>query len=209
PATGLAHLPPHSVHHGGDRGGGVAALADRQGGECGALAGAGGGDEPSGVGTRIRMKAIVQNGYGSPDVLELREGDPPAAADEVVLVKVRAASINAADGFLLRRPAHVIARLLGRPVPRIRGVDMAGVVEACGRHASRFKAGDEVFGVARGTFAEYATTTEARLALKPRLITFEQAATLPVAGCTALQGLRDKALVRAGQRVLIYGAGGG
>jgi 2-desacetyl-2-hydroxyethyl bacteriochlorophyllide A dehydrogenase len=155
------------------------------------------------------MKAIVQTGYGSPDVLELREIEPPAVTDDAILVRIRAASINAMDWHSLRRLGHVIARLLGKPLPRVRGVDMAGVVEACGRNVSRFEPGDEVFGVARGTFAEYATTTEARLALKPRTLTFEQAAAIPVAGCTALQGLRDKAQVRTGQGVLIYGAGGG
>ena len=86
---------------------------------------------------------------------------------------------------------------------------MSGIVEACGRKVSRFRPGDEVFGIARGTFAEYATTSEARLALKPHALTFEQAAAIPVAGCTALQGLRDTAQVQAGQRVMIYGAGGG
>ena len=155
------------------------------------------------------MKAIVQNGYGSPDSLELREIDPPAPRDDEVLVRIRAASINALDWHLLRRLGHVISRLLGRPLPRVRGVDMAGVVEACGKDVSRFKPGDEVFGVARGTYAERVTASESRLALKPRALTFEQAAALPIAGCTALQGLRDKGHVRPGQRVLIYGAGGG
>ena len=155
------------------------------------------------------MKAIVQNGW-SPDFLELREIDRPIVADDAVLVRIRAASINAFDsGLLRRRVVHVIARILGRPPSRIRGGDMAGVVEACGSSVSRFKPGDEVFGVARGTFAEYATATEALIALKPRCVTFEQAAALPVAGCTALQGLRDHARVQPGQRVLIYGAGGG
>jgi NADPH:quinone reductase-like Zn-dependent oxidoreductase len=154
------------------------------------------------------MKAIVQNGYGSPDVLELREIEPPAVADDAVLVRIRAASINAFDLGLLRREVHLIARVIGSAVPRIRGADLAGIVEACGRNVSRFKPGDEVFGIARGAFAEYATTTEARLAPKPRTLTFEQAAAIPVAGCTAIQGLR-KAQVQPGQRVLVYGAGGG
>jgi NADPH:quinone reductase-like Zn-dependent oxidoreductase len=155
------------------------------------------------------MKAMVQCGYGSPDILELREIDPPALADDAVLVRIRAASINAFDWGLLRRVPHVIATLLGRPASRIRGGDLSGVVEACGAKISRFRPGDEVFGIARGTFAEYATTSEARLALKPRALTFEQAAAIPVAGCTALQALRDTAQVQAGQRVLIHGAGGG
>ena len=156
------------------------------------------------------MKAIVQNGSGSADVLVLRELAPPTVADDTVLVRIRAASINALDwGLVGVRGGLVLARLFGgRPSP-IRGADLAGVVEACGRNVSRFKLGDEVFGVARGTFAELVTTTEARLALKGRSLTFEQAAALPVAGCTALQGLRDHARVQAGQSVLIYGAGGG
>jgi NADPH:quinone reductase-like Zn-dependent oxidoreductase len=155
------------------------------------------------------MRAIVQNGW-SPDFLELNEIDVPVVADDAVLVRIRAASINALDsGLLRRRLVHVIARILGRRPSRIRGVDMAGVVEACGSKVSRFKPGDEVFGVARGTLAEYATTAEALIALKPRSLTFEQAAAIPVAGCTALQGLRDQACIQPGQNVLIYGAGGG
>ena len=154
------------------------------------------------------MKAIVQNGYGSPDVLELREIDPPVVADDQVLVRVRAASINAFDWGMLRRLVHVIARLMGSPVPRVRGADLAGTVEACGRNVTRFKPGDEVFGIARGAFAEFAATAESRLAPKPNRLTFEQAAAMPVAGCTALQGLR-RAQVLPGVRVLVYGAGGG
>jgi NADPH:quinone reductase-like Zn-dependent oxidoreductase len=162
-----------------------------------------------GLGSR-RMKAIVQNGFGSPDVLELREIDRPAVADDTVLVRVRAASLNAFDsGLLMRRLIHVIAWLMGRPMSRIRGGDLAGVVEACGSKVSRFRPGDEVFGVGRGTLAEYVATTEARLAPRPRALTFEQAAAMPVAGCTALQGMRDRARVQPGQRVLVYGAGGG
>ena len=155
------------------------------------------------------MKAMVQTGYGSPEFLELREIDPPAVADDAVRVRIHAASINALDWHSLGRMAHVIARLLGKPASRIRGVDMAGVVEACGRNVSRFKPGDEVFGAARGTFAEYASASVTRLAPKPRALTFEQAAAIPVAGCTALQGLRDRGQVRPGQEVLVYGAGGG
>lgn len=155
------------------------------------------------------MKAIIQTGYGSPDLLVLREVDPPIVSDDTVLVRTRAASINALDAHLLRRMAHVFSALLGKPPPPIRGVDLAGTVEACGGHVSRFKPGDEVFGVGRGTLAELVIAREIHLAPKPRTLTFEQAAALPIAGMTALQGLRDKARVRAGQKVLIYGAGGG
>jgi NADPH:quinone reductase-like Zn-dependent oxidoreductase len=155
------------------------------------------------------MKAVVQNGYGSPDCLHLREVDTPTPGDDEVLVRIHAAAMNAFDIHLLRRAGHVASRLMGRPPSPIRGGDLAGVVEACGRNVTRFKPGDAVFGVARGTFAEYATTTEARLAFKPAALTFDQAAALPVAGCTALQGMRDKGRVQPGHRVLVYGAGGG
>jgi NADPH:quinone reductase-like Zn-dependent oxidoreductase len=155
------------------------------------------------------MKAIVQDRYGSPDGLQLREIEKPVVGDDRVLVRVRAASINAADWHLMRRLPHLIAILLGKRAPRVRGADMAGHVEAVGRNVTRFKPGDEVFGSGMGTFAEYATAFERNLAPKPRNLTFEQAACIPGAGCTALQGLRDQARVQPGQRVLVYGAGGG
>ena len=155
------------------------------------------------------MKAIVQTGYGSPDALERREVEAPSVSDDTILVRVHAASINALDAHLLRRIAHVFAKLLGKPPSPIRGVDLAGTVEGCGRNVSRFKPGDEVFGVGRGAFAELAIAREIHLAPRPRTLTFAQAAALPIAGMTALQGLRDKAQVKTGQAVLIYGAGGG
>lgn len=156
-----------------------------------------------------KMKAIVQDRYGSPDFLELREIDKPVVGDDSVLVSVRGASVNAADWHLMRRLPHLIGRLLGMPRSRVRGGDMAGHVEALGKHVTRFKPGDEVFGVGIGSFAEYATASEDHLGPKPRNLTFEQAAAIPLAGCTALQGLRDKGQVEAGRKVLIYGAGGG
>ena len=149
------------------------------------------------------MKAIVQSGYGAADALALREIDKPGVGEDRVLVRVRAASINAADWHLTRW----LLRLLGSG--NVRGFDVAGHVEAVGKNVTRFKPGDEVFGTGNGTFAEYVTTTEDRLAAKPRVLTFEQASAIPFAGVTALQGLRDKAHVQPGQRVLIYGAGGG
>jgi NADPH:quinone reductase-like Zn-dependent oxidoreductase len=155
------------------------------------------------------MKAIVQDGYGSPDVLKLREIEMPVVGDDGVLVRVSAASLNAADWHLMRRLPHLIGMLLRSSPSSVRGFDMAGHVEAIGKNVTRFKPGDEVFGTGIGTFAEYVTTSEDRLAPKPRNLTFEQAAALPVAGVSALQGLRDKAHVQPGQRVLIYGAGGG
>jgi len=156
-----------------------------------------------------KMKAVVQEGYGSPDVLQLREIEKPAVGDDRVLVKVRGAALNAYDWHLMKRLPHVISRMLRRPASRIRGGDLAGQVEAVGKNVTRWKPGDEVFGVGTGSFAEYAATPEDRLAPKPRNLTFEQAASIPSAGCTALQGLRDKAQLEAGQRVLVYGAGGG
>jgi NADPH:quinone reductase-like Zn-dependent oxidoreductase len=157
------------------------------------------------------MKAIVQEGYGSPDTLKLREIETPAAGDDGVLVEVHAASVNALD-WHLARGVPIILRLLeaiGAPKHRVRGVDLAGRVTAVGKKVTRFKPGDEVLGGADGSFAEFSVTTEKRLAPKPAGITFEQAATLNIAGLTALLGLRDRARVRAGQRVLVNGAGGG
>jgi NADPH:quinone reductase-like Zn-dependent oxidoreductase len=157
------------------------------------------------------MKAIVQEGYGSPDVLRLREVDRPAPGENGVLVEVHAASVNALDWHLARGvPVFIRAmEAIGAPKHRVRGVDLAGRVTAVGNDVRRFRAGDEVFGGADGSFAEFVVTRERRLAHKPAGVTFEQAATLHVAGLTALQGLRDRARLRAGQRVLVNGAGGG
>jgi len=156
------------------------------------------------------MRAIVQEGYGSADVLKLREIERPAVADDGVLVRVHAASVNALDSHLVYMP--LAARVFfGLPRPRVavRGVDIAGTVESVGRNVTRFKSGDAVFGVAPGAFAEYASTKAESLAAKSPRLTFKQAAALPVAGVTALQGLREKAGVQPGQRVLVHGAGGG
>jgi NADPH:quinone reductase-like Zn-dependent oxidoreductase len=157
------------------------------------------------------MKAIVQEGYGSPDALKLREVEMPATGDDGVLVEVHAASVNALDWHLVRGVPFFIRILesIGAPKYRIRGVDLAGRVTAVGKNVTRFKPGAEVLGGSDGSFAEFTVTTEKRLAAKPAGITFEQAATLPIAGLTALQGLRDLARVRASQRVLVNGAGGG
>ena len=157
------------------------------------------------------MKAIVQEGYGSADVLKLREIETPSAGSDGVLVEVRAASVNALDWHLARGVPFFIPLLeaIGAPKHRVRGVDLAGRVTEVGKNVTRFKPGDEVLGGSDGSFAEFTVTTEKRLAPKPSGITFEQAATLNVAGLTALQGLRDRARVRAAQRVLVNGAGGG
>ena len=154
------------------------------------------------------MKAIVQTGFGAPeDVLVLREILTPTITDEQVLVKIHAASVNALDWHLTRGMPYLTRMAAGKD--SVRGVDLAGRVEAVGAKVTRFKPGDDVFGGTDGSFAEYAATTEKRLAIKPDTLTYEQAAAFNVAGLTALQGLRDRAGVQAGQRVLINGAGGG
>jgi NADPH:quinone reductase-like Zn-dependent oxidoreductase len=155
------------------------------------------------------MKAIVQVRYGSPDGLELREIDEPTIDDDGVLVSVRAASVNAADWHMLRRLPHLIGKAMRMPSSRVAGRDLAGVVEAVGKHVTGFAPGDEVFGVGLGSYAETTWSTADRLAPKPRNLTFEQAAALPIAGCTALQGLRDVGRIQPGQRVVVHGAGGG
>ena len=160
---------------------------------------------------REKMKAIVQDGSGSADVLQLREIDRPVVTDDRVLVRVRAASVNALDWHTVHggRLIRMIGALMRQPFNPVRGVDVAGHVEAVGKNVTRLRPGDEVFGVARGSFAEYALASENGLVPKPRELTFAQAAAVGVAGVTALQGLRDRGQVKPGQRVLIYGAGGG
>jgi NADPH:quinone reductase-like Zn-dependent oxidoreductase len=158
-----------------------------------------------------RVAAIVQEGYGSPATLKLRDIEMPAVGDDGVVVEVHAASVNALDWHVARGVPFLIPILeaITAPKHRVRGVDLAGRVTAVGKNVTRFTPGDNVFGAADGSFAEFTVTTEKRLAPKPAGITFEQAATLNVAGLTALQGLRDRARLRAGQRVLVNGAGGG
>jgi len=157
------------------------------------------------------MKAVVQEGYGSADALHVRDIPRPKLTEGRVLVRMRAASVNALDwhsthgGLLL----EIVGKIMRSKDEPVRGVDLAGVVEAVGSGVTRFKVGDEVFGGAPATFAEYALAREDRLLLKPRDVSFEQASTVNVAGRTALQGLRDHAQVKPGQRVLIHGAGGG
>jgi NADPH:quinone reductase-like Zn-dependent oxidoreductase len=157
------------------------------------------------------MKALVQDGGGSVDVLRLREIDIPAVTDDLVRVRVRAASVNALDWHTVHggRLLDAVGFLLRSPTLPVRGVDLAGQVDAVGKNVTRVQPGDEVFGTGSGSFAEYTTTTEERLAPKPRNLSFAQASTLGVAAVTALQGLRNKGQVQRGQRVLIYGAGGG
>jgi NADPH:quinone reductase-like Zn-dependent oxidoreductase len=157
------------------------------------------------------MKAIVQDRYGPPDVLELRDVEAPAVGDNEVLVRVHAAAVNALDWHYMRGDPYVARPSMGlrRPKVRIRGRDFAGRVEAVGEGVDRFRPGDEVFGDADGAFAEYVSAPDDAVDTKPANLTFEHAAAVPVAGGTALTGLRDIAGVRPGQRVLINGASGG
>ena len=156
------------------------------------------------------MKAIVCTKYGPPDALQFMEVEKPAPNDNEVLIKVRAASINPLDFFTMRGvPLLRLIPGLRTPKDQRIGVDVAGQVEAAGRNVSQFRPGDEVFGVARGAFAEYACATQDKLALKPANISFEEAAAVPVAGITVLQGLRDKGQIQRGQKVVIDGASGG
>jgi NADPH:quinone reductase-like Zn-dependent oxidoreductase len=161
------------------------------------------------------MKAIVHRRYGPPDVLRLEEIDKPTAADGEVLVKVHAASVNAGDWRVIRGEplALRLASGLLRPRHRVPGADVAGRVEAVGRHVTRFQCGDDVFGdISRsgfGAFAEYVSVPEAALVSKPTNLSFEEAAAVPAAGVTALQALRDTARMQRGQKVLINGASGG
>jgi len=162
------------------------------------------------------MKAIVYTKYGPPDVLELKEVGKPAPKENEVLIKVQAASLNAYDWHLLMADPFLVRFMGGgllKPKNKILGADMAGRVEAVGENVSQFKPGDDVFGdLARwgcGGCAEYVCAPEEALALKPKGMTFEQAAAVPMAALTALQGLRDKGHVQPGQKVLINGASGG
>ena len=156
------------------------------------------------------MKAIVYSRYGSPDVLECVETEKPTPADNEVLIKVRAASVNPLDRHIMRGRPFLVRIAFGLRKPRMRpGRDVAGQVEAVGRNVTQFKPGDEVFGACSGALAEYACAREPALVTKPNNVTYEQAASVPVAGLTALQGLRDKGKIRPGQKVLINGAGGG
>ena len=156
------------------------------------------------------MKAIVCPRYGGPDVLRLEDVEKPTPGDGQVLIQVRAASLNAMDWGLMK--GHPVARMfmgLRRPKLSRPGIDLAGRVDAVGRGVTRFKPGDDVFGMCRGALAQYACTLDSNLVTKPASVSFEAAAAVPVAGLTALQGLRDGGRIQPGQRVLINGAAGG
>ncbi len=161
------------------------------------------------------MKAMVYHKYGSPDVLKLEEVEKPTPKDDEVLIKVHAASVNAADWHLLTADIFLVRLMMGllKPKYTILGADVAGRVEAVGRNVKQFQPGDAVFGDVfahgRGSFAEYVSVSESALALKPANLSFEEAAAVPLAAITALQGLRDQGQIQPGQKVLINGASGG
>jgi NADPH:quinone reductase-like Zn-dependent oxidoreductase len=158
------------------------------------------------------MKAIISTQYGSPDLLQFQEISTPTPADKEVLIKLCAASVNPVDLHLLRGKPLFLRLLSGgllAPKRKIPGHDFAGRVEAIGKAVTQFKPGDEVFGACRGAFAEYACALENNLARKPANISFEDAASVPIAALTALQGLRDKGRIQPGQKVLVDGASGG
>ena len=158
------------------------------------------------------MKAIVYRCYGTPDVLKLEEIAKPPPADDRVLVKVYAASVNPLDWHYMRGKPYIVRPMagVGKPDSILMGADFAGTVESVGKSVTRFKPGDEVFGDRDGAFGEYVSVREnGAMALKPTNMTMEQAAAVPIAGITALQALRDKGKVQPGQKVLINGASGG
>lgn len=157
------------------------------------------------------MRAVVQNAYGGPEVLESKEIDTPEPPADGVLVRVRAAGLHAGDVFVMRGDPYVARFFAGWPRPKdhVVGLSAAGIVEAVGPKATRFSPGDEVFGECHGSCAEYAADSEGAFALKPANLTFEEAAAVPTSGMTALQGLRDAGKVQPGQHVLVNGASGG
>ena len=161
------------------------------------------------------MKAIVYHNYGSPDVLQCEEIAQPTAGDNEVVIKVRAAGVNPYDWHFMRGLPYLVRIVAGLLKPKVKrlGADVAGRVEAVGRNVKQFKPDDEVFGSCSGAFsgafAEYACAPESAFVMKPDNVTFEQAASVPIAALTALQGLRDKGKIQPGQRVLVNGAAGG
>jgi NADPH:quinone reductase-like Zn-dependent oxidoreductase len=158
------------------------------------------------------VKAIVQHAYGSADVLELRDIDPPEIGDDEVLIRVRAAGVDRGVWHIMTGLPYLV-RILGygfrAPKMPVRGYDVAGRIEAVGAKVTTFRQDDEVFGLCDGSYAEFACAQEDKVALKPQNLSFEQAAAVPTSALTALQGLRDHGNVQAGQTVLIIGASGG
>jgi NADPH:quinone reductase-like Zn-dependent oxidoreductase len=160
---------------------------------------------------RESVQAFVYDRYGSPDVLKCEETAKPSPSQAEVLIKIRAASVNPLDWHFMSGMPYLlrIAAGLRRPKDERLGVDVAGQVEAVGNEVTQFKPGDEVYGTCRGAFAEYACASESALAAKPSNVTFEQAASVPIAAFTALQALRDKGHIQPGQKILVNGAAGG
>jgi NADPH:quinone reductase-like Zn-dependent oxidoreductase len=158
------------------------------------------------------MKAIVYTKYGPPEVLQLKEVGKPIPKDHQILVKAQAASVNAMD-YRRFEKTSILGRFMDevviKAINKVPGADVAGTIEAVGKEVTEFKPGDEVFGVAPGSFAEYVANGASKFAHKPANVSFEAAAAVPVAAFTALQGLRDKGQIQAGQKVLIDGASGG
>lgn len=158
------------------------------------------------------MKAIIQDAYGSADVLELSDIDKPTPGDDEVLLRVHAAGVDQGVWHLMEGLPY-LTRLVGyglkKPKTSVRGREVAGRVEAVGKNVTKFRPGDEVFGTCEGSFAEFVNAREDKLAPKPANLSFEQAAACPISGVTALQALRDRGRVQTGQKVLIIGAGGG
>src|SRR3954464_9549674 len=158
------------------------------------------------------MRAVVQDRFGSADVLHVETVGRPTIGDDEVLVRVRAAGMDRGTWHLMAGMPYIY-RLMGggfrKPKNRVAGLDVAGTVAAVGSKVTRFKVGGEVYGTSRGSFADYACASEVKLAAKPATLTFEQAAVVPVSGLTALQAVRDVGRVEAGQHVLVIGASGG
>jgi len=157
------------------------------------------------------MKAIFQDRYGSTDVLKFGDVEKPEVGDDEVLVHVRAAGVDRGVWHLMTGLAYPMRLMFGLRKPKnpVPGMDLAGTVEAVGKNVTRFESGDEVFGIGKGTFAEYTRAPENKLVAKPANLTFEQAAVVSISGLAALQAVRDEAKVRPGQKVLIIGAAGG
>ena len=156
------------------------------------------------------MKAAVYTAYGPPEVVQIKDVEKPVPKDNEVLLRVRAASVNPLDYHIMRGEVRLMRLMFGLRKPKWRpGRDVAGQVEAVGRNVTRFKPGDAAFGTCAGAFAEYACAKEQALAVKPDNVTFEQAASAPVAAYTALQGLRDNGKLQPGQKVVVHGAAGG
>ncbi|HXD25180.1 MAG TPA: NAD(P)-dependent alcohol dehydrogenase, partial [Propionibacteriaceae bacterium] len=159
-----------------------------------------------------KMRAIVQDQYGETDVLRLEEIDKPQIGHNEVLVRIRAAGVHIGDWHVMAGLPYLL-RVVGfgfrAPKVRVRGIDLAGTVEAVGQNVTRFQVGNDVFGTCEGAFADYAATPEDNLARKPANLTYEQAAAVPTSALAALQALRDAGGIKAGQQVLLVGASGG